>query len=129
MPKALLAFSVNADGTLTALTGSPFDVGDGPVSVVVDASGRFLYAAGDSVYGLYLDSLNGTLTSMAAPFGPAGYAWLYPEVTGSFLLRGDPSGISLYRIDPSTGGLTVTSSRAVPGGAGTGSCAVNYTLE
>jgi len=34
-----------ADGTLTAVTGSPFSSGLGPVSIAADPSGKFLYVA------------------------------------------------------------------------------------
>ena len=126
MSKALLGYAVNADGTLTALADSPFAVGSSPMSVAVDGTGRFVYAASDGVYGLTLDAASGTLTPMSSSFGPGGYAWLYPEAGGNYLMRGDDTGMTAYSIGASSGALTPTSSVSAPSAW---SCAVSYDMH
>jgi len=59
------AFTINADGSLTKVTGSPFVTGQMPTSATVDPSGKFLYltnfnSATVSVYNIGPD---GALTS------------------------------------------------------------------
>lgn len=62
-------FSINqADGSLTAITGSPFTAGAGSQSLTFDASGAHLYAAnfdGNSISAYSINTSSGVLTELA----------------------------------------------------------------
>ncbi|MBZ5532700.1 MAG: beta-propeller fold lactonase family protein [Acidobacteriia bacterium] len=71
------AFSIAADGTLSAVPGDPASTGFIPKALAVDPSGRFLYAVisssslgpSTSVFGYSIDPVNGALTQIGvAPF-------------------------------------------------------------
>jgi 6-phosphogluconolactonase (cycloisomerase 2 family) len=114
----LSAFAVNStDGTLTAITGSPFVTLLGqPYNIVVHPSGNFLYAtmpSANSVIVWTIDRVSGVPTvASGSPF-PAG--------TGPLRLVLDPAGKFLYtcstndnlifgfKIDSNSGALTAIS--------------------
>jgi 6-phosphogluconolactonase (cycloisomerase 2 family) len=86
----LAAYSIDAaSGALTAVPGSPFDVGDGPGSVAIDASGTFLLASMPTTLAVFsIDPGTGALTpGPASPFGTT-------EVWGG--VAADPSGRYFY---------------------------------
>ena len=54
---------MNSDGTLTALSKSPFGTGTTPVDVTIDPSGGFIYAvtSGDSKVSIFSIDSSGTV--------------------------------------------------------------------
>jgi 6-phosphogluconolactonase len=57
-------------GALSDVAGSPFAAGVGPISVVIDAAGRFAYVANETaatISAYSVDSSTGALTAVAAP--------------------------------------------------------------
>jgi hypothetical protein len=114
----IAGFAVNADGSLTELTGSPFS-SSYPDGLAVAPSGNFLFV-GDyndfiEVYGI--NASTGALTLVSSV--PTLETYPVTEVTtraGEFLYGGvtqfgNPSGsVNGFQIDTTTGGLT-----AVPG--------------
>ncbi len=64
-------FLVNADGTLTAMAGSPFTAGGSPADIDVDPSGAFVYSAnsGDGTISAYKISSNALTASGTASAG------------------------------------------------------------
>ena len=61
-------YSINYDGSLTAIPGGPFAPGIAPGLVVVDPRGEFVYAAGEASGG-YSIAHNGALTPVpGTPF-------------------------------------------------------------
>ena len=69
----VFGYSVAAGtGSLLAVPGSPFAVGNGPSSLVVDPSEHFLYVTNfidNTVSGLKIDSTSGALTTaLNSPF-------------------------------------------------------------
>lgn len=111
-------------GTLTQLAGSPYTAGDGPNSVVLHPSGKYLYVAnlgqGEDDISQFAIASNGTLTEVPprAPVGslasvptllvmdPAGN-YLYVMNTGSF-------NISVFSISSSSGMLTQVNGSPFP---------------
>lgn len=115
------AFAVASDGTLSAVTGSPFSAGTATTlnGLVVDSTGRFLYVASmggvGGVVGYSIDSTTGALTLIpGSPFRntTGGYAntgdgitihlngrWLYMGLTGV-------KRVAAFDIDQTTGALT-----------------------
>ncbi|MGA8617492.1 MAG: beta-propeller fold lactonase family protein [Candidatus Sulfotelmatobacter sp.] len=106
-------------GVLTQISGSPYTVGDGPQSLVLHPSGKFLYVANpgqdENDISLFTIASNGTLTEVfprtsVAPAGsqpqllimdPTG-GYLYVENSGS-------NNISVFSIDATSGALTPVS--------------------
>ncbi|HVO58311.1 MAG TPA: beta-propeller fold lactonase family protein, partial [Dongiaceae bacterium] len=88
------AFTINGDGSLTAVTGSPFStgVGSGPEYIAVEATGKFLYVS---------NANDNTISALTIGSGGA----LGAAVAGSpFSTGATPVGIA---IDPSNATLAV----------------------
>jgi len=88
------AFSIDSSGVLTAVPGSPFAAGNGPFSVAVDQSGKYLYTANsfdNTVSGFDIDAGTGALTPVTGSPFATGAVGGFP-----FALAKDPSGMFLY---------------------------------
>jgi hypothetical protein len=108
-----------ASGAMTQITGSPFGAGENPVSVAVEASGRFLFVAnvggisisggaastGVSVYSVNPDT--GVPTEVAgSPFPTADIpGFVVADPSGLYLYVGTGTGILGFTIDQTTGAL------------------------
>lgn len=71
------AFNVNGDGSLTAMNGSPFATTGKPYFLVIDPSGKFLYASNpdatqNTITGFTINSSNGALTQFSSASVVAG---------------------------------------------------------
>ncbi len=110
----LLAWSVDSTtGALTALPESPFAAGTPLAGVMIDLSGKFLYALNGPVGGISgfaIDAASGVLTPMSgSPFGAgAAIGSQVVDPSGRVLVAGDDKNraITLFTIDSSTGALT-----------------------
>lgn len=115
-------YSLDPDtGGLTEV-GTPIEGGDGPISVVVEPSGRFAYLANSlsnnvSVYSI--DPTNGALTPTPFLPVPAGTepSFITTDPLGRFVYvpNRDSDTVSVYAAEPTTGELT-----PVPPAASTG---------
>jgi 6-phosphogluconolactonase (cycloisomerase 2 family) len=105
------------DGTTGALTtvvpGSPFPVGNTPgpfiSSIVIDPSGKFLYAPGmpGTIYGFTINQNSGALTPMTgSPFLIFAGRPLIIDPSGQFMYSPFLESIYGIKIDASTGKLT-----------------------
>jgi 6-phosphogluconolactonase (cycloisomerase 2 family) len=125
-------FSIDANGALTPLIGSPYvpttGSSSGPSAIAVDPTGRFVYAvtAGSSasIWCFSITPTDGELVQVAdSPFSlAAGGLFLLFEPTGSFFYTGSnsPVGINGYSYNSITGTPTAVtgspfSTGAVPG--------------
>jgi 3-carboxymuconate cyclase len=86
-----------ATGALAEAPGSPFLAGVNPVSIVADASGRFVYVTnagtfftGNTISAFRVDELTGALTPVP------GSPFLLPEGSIPQALAADPAGRFLY---------------------------------
>jgi 6-phosphogluconolactonase len=102
-------------GTLTQLSGSPYTVGDGAISLVLHPSGKFLYVLnpgqGEDDISLFDVQSNGTLIEVS-PRTPLGTAASLPKLlvidpSGSYLyvMNTGSDNISVFSIDSSSGAL------------------------
>jgi 6-phosphogluconolactonase len=105
-------------GVLTQISGSPYSVGDGVVSLALHPSGKFLYAANPGAGGnsendisLFTIASNGVLTEVFPRTSVAPSA-SQPELlridsAGAFLYvsNGGSNNISVFSIDSGTGAL------------------------
>jgi len=122
-------------GTLTELVGSPYPIGVDPIAIVVDPTGRYVYAAVENggvageVYQFTLDTVTGELTAFGTPSVIAGDALadLAADPLGHFLFvaRGLASGsVQVLRIGV-TGELVAGTSATTgdtPAGIGVHPC-------
>jgi 6-phosphogluconolactonase len=103
-------------GELTTLSGTPYTVGDGAVSVVLHPSAKFLYVAnpgqGEDDISLFDIASNGTLTEVP-PRTAIGVNASQPQLlvmdpAGGFLYVANAlsNNISVFSIDSSSGALT-----------------------
>jgi len=129
---SITGYSMNPDGTLVPLAGSPFASGPQPHSLAADPQGKYLYVADELSFAIYtyaINGLTGDLTQVGAPamvapgpstiaIHPSG-AWLYAPSTSTETING-------FRIDPATGVLTALPGSPFPNaGSGTSS----FTLD
>lgn len=124
----LSVYSLNAStGSLTLVTGSPFQVRDDPSGVAVDATGRYVYVpntADATISAFTLDSATGGLTPVSgSPFpsggngtinGPLGIA---ADGAGKFMYVCNASNdVSAFSINSTTGALTPVGGSPFPDG-------------
>lgn len=63
----VIPYTVGSGGALTAVTGAPFAVGNGPSSILIDASGKYLYVGNriDSTISGFSIGTGGALTALS----------------------------------------------------------------
>jgi 6-phosphogluconolactonase (cycloisomerase 2 family) len=110
-------------GVLTQISGSPYAVGEGAVSLVLHPSGKFMYVANPGIGGTAEDDISlftiasdGTLKEVT-PRTSLGSSASQPKLlmmdpAGSFLyvMNAGSSNISVFSIDSGSGALKVTNS-------------------
>ena len=114
-----------ANGTVSAVPGSPFETGAGvPDSVAVTPSGKFVYVTSSPpsiVSGYASNSATGALTPIAgSPFAAGmGAKNLAVSPKGRFLYVSDSYGgtILIYAINESSGALTTVAGSPFPAGS------------
>lgn len=109
-------FTINGNGSLTAVPGSPFATGASPIGVSSDPGGRFVYVANHNAGSVSVYSIagNGALTPVAgSPFVTA---------VGCWMIDVHPSGNYIYAVSRTSGdrinGFSVSATGAltpVPG--------------
>jgi len=115
---AISAFKIGADGSLTAVAGSPFATKYGALGIAVHPTGGFVYAVDSNsgvISGFKMDSTSGVLTEISgSPFSVGeirvSFAAVHPS--GKFLYATGTLGTGTngfvfgYSIDPTSGALT-----------------------
>lgn len=129
-------FSVNSQGVLTPVTGSPFSMGAGatPVFLTIDPSGRFLYVADpahNSVLGFSIQS-NSLAPIAGSPFvagsQPVGLT-LAPQGALLYVANQGSNNVSGFVIDANSGALApVSGSPFASGGQGPSAVAASSTF-
>ena len=115
-------FTINSDGSLTALATIGGGTLSSPIALLIDNSGKFLYVAntGASNLSAYAIATDGSLTHLAANETVAtnkGPSFLASDPNGKYLFVGNSSSpaIQSFSLDPSSGALTEVSSYTVGG--------------
>jgi YD repeat-containing protein len=117
----------SSDGSLTAVTGSPFALtGTFPRSIVTDPSGKFLYVGyldSSLISAFSIDGTTGVLTPIpGSPYTTAGETYsLLVHPSGKYLFATNWSAnvqgsVSVFSIDPTTGALTEIPGSPFPAG-------------
>jgi 6-phosphogluconolactonase (cycloisomerase 2 family) len=110
----IYGFSVDpSTGLLTALSSSPFVVGNSPATMVLNPAGTFLYVALGSSNELdvfAVDPDTGTLTPVSGAAAPAGIdpfaVAMAPSGKFVYVTNLDSDDVSAFSIDPTSGALT-----------------------
>jgi YVTN family beta-propeller protein len=127
---SVAVFAVDAaNGTLTAVAGSPFETGAAttPVSVAVHPKGTLLYATNSnggntsSVTAFEMDTSTGFLTpAPGSPFSTQGASATPGSIDPSgrffFVSNRNSNSIQGFRIDPDSGALTIVPGAPFPTG-------------
>jgi 6-phosphogluconolactonase (cycloisomerase 2 family) len=109
----IVVFQVDATtGALTQITGSPFKTGDVAIAAVIDATGKFLYAANNhanTVSAFSVDATTGALSSLGTPIpvGPSPND-ITMDPSGKFLFVANTgvNNVSAFTQDAVSGALT-----------------------
>jgi 6-phosphogluconolactonase (cycloisomerase 2 family) len=115
-------FTINADGSLTQITGSPLGESySSPTGLLIDNSGKYLYVAnqGSSNVAAYSIGSDGGLTLLTnSPFGTAAQPTvLATDSSGKFFFVGSQSGsaVQSFTLSADSGTLTSVSTYSLPG--------------
>lgn len=127
-------FSIGSGGTLNEIAGSPFASGGQAYSVVVDNTGKYVYAANranGTIYG-YTIGTGGSLTAIAGSPYASGLlvSSLATDSSGDYLLaaaNGGSPDLSMYSFDTTTPGKLDLATSTATGTDPTGAIAVALT--
>jgi DNA-binding beta-propeller fold protein YncE len=114
------AFSINFDGSLSNVAGSPFAAGSFTAGVAVSQEGKFVVvAAGAGAYVYAIDNsgaLNLVLGSpVAAGLGPSGVS-IDPTNSFVYVVNGGSKNVSAYHFNHGSGKLTPVTGSPFPAG-------------
>lgn len=107
----VVAFSIESNGALTPVPGSPFATGITPLSMT--SVKNFLYVSNAmGISGYSIDGNSGVLTPLAgSPFAIHATP-ITTDSSGNYLYASAAAGMLSFRIDPSTGALMQIGSTA-----------------
>jgi 6-phosphogluconolactonase len=114
----LREFSIGTGGSLKEVSGSPYAVGTGPTSVILDATGSYVYVANkgsNNISAFTLTAASGKLTAVAGqPFASGGQfpIAMVNDNSKKYLAvinsgsngSGGNSDVQLFKFDATTGG-------------------------
>jgi 6-phosphogluconolactonase (cycloisomerase 2 family) len=127
-------YGIGAGGVLNQISGSPFAAGSRPISLVIDKTGAFIYAANqvDNTISGYtigtggaLSALNGSPYASGTQVGSLG-----ADSSGKYILAaafGGSPDLSMYGFDAATPGKLNLVTSAATGTAPTGAIGVAMT--
>jgi 6-phosphogluconolactonase len=118
----LIPYTIGSGSSLTAVSGSPYALGSGPSSIVLDATGKYVYV-GNKVSGTisgFSIGTGGALTALAgSPYtSGAGVASLGRDNSGKYILAAAVGGgpdVQMYSFDATTAGMLDGSGTASTG--------------
>jgi hypothetical protein len=107
-------FSIAGNGSLTAISGSPFSVAPNSVEAVTDASGKFLFVVNAlSVSAFTINPASGALTAIGQPVAlpgstlpSPGFAATTPAANFLYVPLTGANAVAVYSFDGTTGALT-----------------------
>ncbi len=108
-------FKINADGSLTALPGSPIgETGTGPTALLIDNSGKYLYVANDQSPGTLVAYSIGSDGSLAlisnSQFSTGAQpSFMASDPSGKYLFVGNQSSPVIQSLSVNTGSGILTS--------------------
>ncbi|HZQ96465.1 MAG TPA: beta-propeller fold lactonase family protein [Candidatus Sulfotelmatobacter sp.] len=123
LDNSISEFTINADGSLTPLPGSPLgETGTGPLALLIENSGKYLYVVNNQSPGnLLAYSIGGdgslTLASNSQFSTGAQPSVIASDPSGKYLFVGNESSAAIQSLSLNTGSgiLTSVASYSVPG--------------
>jgi 6-phosphogluconolactonase len=118
----LIPYAISANGGLTAVSGAPYALGSGPSSIVIDATGKYVYVGNkvnNTISGFSIGT-GAVLTALAgSPYtSGSGVSALGRDNSGTYILatalNGSPD-VQMYSIDSTIPGKLDTSGTASTG--------------
>jgi 6-phosphogluconolactonase (cycloisomerase 2 family) len=131
----LYAYTIGANGTLTALTNGPFATGVFPDGITIDPSGTYIYVANYNSNTINAYQIAQSTGSPSALSGATSYTTktgpmciLVDPAFGRFLFTANflDSSVTGYQLNPNSGALTGTENSPYPS-AGQPTCAAAVT--
>jgi 6-phosphogluconolactonase len=118
----LISYAIGGGSSLTAVSGAPYALGSGPASIMLDATGKYIYV-GNKVSGTisgFAIGTGGVLTALAgSPYtSGAGVASLGRDNSGKYILAAAVNGgpdVQMYSFDATTAGMLDASGTASTG--------------
>ncbi len=112
------------NGSLAAISGSPYNIGFAPAAMSVSANNAFLYAAtlpGATNPGIYMFAINSSSGALSTANGgnvlistDVASMDISPDGNFLFVVSSLGTGLTEYRIDATTGLLTLASTFPIP---------------
>jgi len=124
-------FSINSDGSLTEISGSPLNEGyPSPVALLIDKSGKYLFVANQQSSGniaVYTIGSDGGLTVLGnSPFGTgANPSVLATDPGGNYIFVGNQTSPAIESFSLNTSNGTLTQVGTYPVGSAPSSIAVS----
>ena len=124
LDSSISEFTINADGSLTELSGSPIGeptLNSSPVALFIDKSGKYLYVANQATTSLAAYSIgsDGTLALLTnSPFATgSGPSSIAGDSSGKYMFVGNQTSpvIQSFSLAGSTGTLSSVATYPVPG--------------
>jgi 6-phosphogluconolactonase len=128
----VFGFTVNADGTLAAMTGSPFAAGTHPSAIAADPSGGYVYVTDLAKADVLTYSVgSGPLTPVAGSPFPSGNApaAIVIDGTGKYAYVANSQDATLTAYSVSNGVLTFLGSSPTPVAYATGTQPVAIGID
>src|SRR5262249_54551909 len=130
----IAVYTIGNGGALNSISGSPFTSGNQPNSLVLDSTGKYLYAGnrGDGNISGYLIGTNSALTALSgSPYASGSQVnSLGVDKSGKYLLAGAFNGgpdLSMYSFDATVAGKLNLVTSAASGAAPAGVSAIALT--
>jgi 6-phosphogluconolactonase len=118
----LIPYTISSNGSLSAVSGAPYALGSGPASIVIDATGKYIYV-GNKVSGTisgFSIGMGAVLTALAgSPYtSGAGVSSLGRDNSGDYILAtavGGSPDVQMYSFSSTTAGMLTASGTASTG--------------
>ncbi len=118
----LIPYAIGANGSLGAVSGAPYALGSGPSSIVLDATGKYVYVGNkvsNTISGFSIGT-GAVLTALAgSPYAAgSGVSALGRDNSGKYILAtavGGSPDVQMYSFDATTPGMLDASGTASTG--------------
>jgi 6-phosphogluconolactonase len=118
----LIPYTINSNGSLSAVSGAPYALGSGPSSIVIDATGKYIYVGNkvSSTISGFSIGTGGGLTALAgSPYASGtGVSSLGRDNSGAYILAtavGGSPDVQMYSFSSTTPGMLTASGTASTG--------------
>jgi 6-phosphogluconolactonase len=118
----LIPYTISANGSLTAVSGAPYALGSGPSSIVIDATGKYIYVGNkvSSTISGFSIGTGAVLTALAgSPYtSGAEVSSLGRDNSGAYILAtalGGSPDVQMYSFSSTTAGMLTASGTASTG--------------